>query len=255
MKTFEERYTEWIDGQLAGADLAAFEGELASRAAVGDAQADKAQAHALRGLLRAHLEAPPLANADFFSHQLRERIEQERAAVQRTEKAPVARPFSWFSWSLPRFAAATAAVLFVGTALYYGMIPPYNNGESKVAKAAPAPVQTPAPALAVNPAVPDASPANAPQGPAPARSSEVGPMVKNDVSTSPPLPMAPPSEAPADLEARGVDNATSVTPLNFKVPNKPQSVSVLWTNNLDYLPNVPDGDDGSPALAPAPTTP
>ena len=36
MQTFEERYTAWIDGKLTGAELAAFERELADRPAAHD---------------------------------------------------------------------------------------------------------------------------------------------------------------------------------------------------------------------------
>ena len=52
MKTFEERYTAWIDGQLAGNALTAFEQELARRAEAGDdeaAETDKVAAIQLRG--------------------------------------------------------------------------------------------------------------------------------------------------------------------------------------------------------------
>ena len=53
MKTFEERYTAWIDGQLEGGALTAFEQELTRRAAEGEAEADKAgrrlPAHAVAG--------------------------------------------------------------------------------------------------------------------------------------------------------------------------------------------------------------
>ena len=65
MKTFEERYTAWIDGQLQGDALTAFEQELARRAEAGDAEAaetDRAQALGLRALLKEHLQAPALTN-------------------------------------------------------------------------------------------------------------------------------------------------------------------------------------------------
>ncbi len=52
MKTFEERYTAWIDGQLEGPALTAFELELARRAAAGEARADKADAARLHRLLQ-----------------------------------------------------------------------------------------------------------------------------------------------------------------------------------------------------------
>ena len=83
MKTFEERYTAWIDGELEGNALVAFEQELACRATVSDAYADKADAMRLSSFLHDHLQSPALTNADFFNHQLRERIAGERAASQR----------------------------------------------------------------------------------------------------------------------------------------------------------------------------
>ena len=83
MKTFEERYTAWIDGELEGNALTAFEQELTRRAAAGEAAEDKSDATRLRALLQDHLQAPALTNPDFFSHQLRERIDAEAAAVSR----------------------------------------------------------------------------------------------------------------------------------------------------------------------------
>ena len=53
MKTFEERYTAWIDGRLEGSALTAFEQELTRRAAAGEAQADRQDTQRLRALLRA----------------------------------------------------------------------------------------------------------------------------------------------------------------------------------------------------------
>ena len=124
MRTFEERYTAWIDGELEGNALVAFEQELERRAAVGEAYADKTEAMHLSGLLHGHLQAPTLTNADFFNHQLRERIAGERAATRRplasrSEKPPV----PLFAWSLSRLAGLGAACLFISGALYYGMIP------------------------------------------------------------------------------------------------------------------------------------
>ena len=88
MKTFEERYTAWIDGQLAGGALTAFEQELARRADAGEpsAEADKADAApACARCCKDHLQAPALTNTEFFNHQMRERIDAEidRAASPR----------------------------------------------------------------------------------------------------------------------------------------------------------------------------
>ena len=73
MKTFEERFTAWVDGQLTGPDLAECEKELATHP---EAAAERAEAQKLGDLLRAQ-HAPKLGNADFFNHQLMQRIAAE----------------------------------------------------------------------------------------------------------------------------------------------------------------------------------
>ena len=50
MKTFEERFTAWVDGQLTGEALAAFEKELAAHP---EATADRDAALKIGELLRA----------------------------------------------------------------------------------------------------------------------------------------------------------------------------------------------------------
>ena len=69
MKTFEEKWTAWIDDQLTGRELDDFLASLPNRAA---AEAEKRQAKQLGLLLRE--QAVSLSNADFFNHQLRERL-------------------------------------------------------------------------------------------------------------------------------------------------------------------------------------
>lgn len=225
MKTFEERYTEWVDGQLQGAALVAFEEELARRAQAGEAQAEKAGAAQLRALLREHLQAPALSNTEFFNHQLRERIERDgsgrrRAAVERPEaKAP------W--WSFARLGLSGAAAVFVGGALYYGLIPerPASRApevaQNRLAPAPPTPVEALAPAP---------EPVSAPARPG----SPVELAKLEDVSRTP------------DLEVRTLDDSTSATPLTYKAPNTGQNVQVLWMNGLEYQA------DDAPAAAPAP---
>ncbi len=217
MKTFEERYTEWLDGELRGAALIAFEEELERRAQAGEAQAEKVGAASLRALLRDHLQAPALSNTEFFNHQLRERIEREgglsrRAPVERrAPKAP------W--WSFARFALpAAAAAVFVAAALHYGMQPSPHGGEPlAIAMTQPAPAP---------PSAPEPEPARPRGGPVE--------MALNDVPGSP------------DLEAQTLDLSTSVTALKYKGAAKDQNVQVLWTNGLEYQPDVPSP---SPAQA------
>lgn len=115
MKAFEERFTAWVDGQLKGEELAAFERELAARP---DAAADRAAAEKMRALLRGHPTAPKLSNPDFFNLQLLQRIEAETARPQ-----PAHQPRAGWFWSLPRLALAGAACLVVAFALFRAMIP------------------------------------------------------------------------------------------------------------------------------------
>src|SRR5437764_12743456 len=102
MKTFEEKWTAWLDDQLSGRELSEFEASLPDKAV---AQSEKAEAKKLGELLKRELSAHPLKNEEFFSHQLRERIVQE-SGEQRREggRSPTS---SW--WTIPR-------LLWAGTA-------------------------------------------------------------------------------------------------------------------------------------------
>src|SRR2546423_15312571 len=74
MKTFEEKWTAWLDGQLSERELAEFEASLPDKAA---AESEKTEATKLRKLLKSEIGVQTLNNAEFFSHQLRERIARE----------------------------------------------------------------------------------------------------------------------------------------------------------------------------------
>lgn len=247
MKTFEERYTSWIDGGLEGGALTAFEQELVRRSAAAEARADKAAALQLRQLLREHLHAPGLANADFFSLQVRERLEAERGAAPRPEAGWNPGWLSWLAWPMARMAGLAAAGLFVAGALYYGMMPPQAGPSPTVAAARTAPA-IPA---AVNNGGGDArvAAASAPEMAGHRRSGD-DLLAKNET----PAPAAVEIDAnPPDLAARVPDPATNTTatPLHYKDAN----VNVLWTNGLDYMPQVPEEQPASPppdAPAPAP---
>jgi hypothetical protein len=106
MKTFEENWTAWLDGELTGKELAEFEASLSDRAA---AEAEKQDAQKLGSFLKEHLTAQPMANADFFSHQLRERIAREEAATEPATRS-VSRA-SW--WSIGRLVWAGAGSLAI----------------------------------------------------------------------------------------------------------------------------------------------
>ena len=107
MKTFEERWTAWLDDQLSGRELSEFEASLPDKAA---AQAEKAQAKKLGELLKRELSARPLKNEEFFSHQLRERIGHD-SGEQRPERASRTSTSSW--WTIPRLLSVGTASLAV----------------------------------------------------------------------------------------------------------------------------------------------
>ena len=108
MKTFEEKWTAWIDGQLTGEELAEFEASLPDRAA---AEAEKRDAVKLGALLKHQLAATPaMGNEEFFHHHLREAIARERAseniATTRTGERS-----NW--WNIGRLAWTGAASLAI----------------------------------------------------------------------------------------------------------------------------------------------
>jgi anti-sigma factor RsiW len=109
MKTFEEKWTAWLDGQLSGRELSEFEASLPDKAA---AEAEKADAGKLGALLKRELGASALANEEFFSHQLRERIRQSTMpSAEREAKAS-----TW--WTIPRLlwtGTASLAIFLVFT--------------------------------------------------------------------------------------------------------------------------------------------
>jgi len=107
MKTFEEKWTAWLDDQLSGQELSDFEASLPDKAA---AQAEKAGAKKLGELLKRELGAHPLNNEEFFSHQLRERIVQE-SSEERGEGGRRSRTSSW--WTIPRLLWAGTGSLAV----------------------------------------------------------------------------------------------------------------------------------------------
>ena len=122
MRTFEEKYTAWIDGKLSGAELASFENELPDRTA---SDADRESAHRLGDLLRQYGRAPALANAEFFSHQVLARIE---ARGERTRTA--ARRWQW-RWTIPQLAWAGAACLLLAAVLFKALMPDPRSPEKE----------------------------------------------------------------------------------------------------------------------------
>jgi hypothetical protein len=109
MKTFEEKWTAWLDGQLNGRELSEFEATLPDKAA---AEAEKAEARKLGALLKRELGVSALTNEEFFSHQLRETIRE--SSVPSAERE--ARGSTW--WTIPRLlwtGTASLAVFLIFT--------------------------------------------------------------------------------------------------------------------------------------------
>ena len=106
MKTFEEKWTAWIDGELAGAELAEFEASLPDKAA---AEAEKLDVQKLGTFLKEQLSCRAMGNEEFFHHQLRERIASE-SAVPTSPSAGGGRVW----WPIGRLAwvGATALAIF-----------------------------------------------------------------------------------------------------------------------------------------------
>jgi anti-sigma factor RsiW len=107
MKTFEEKWTAWLDDQLSGRELSEFEASLPDKAA---AHAEKAEAKKLGELLKRELSAHPLKNEEFFSHQLRETIVRE-TVEERPERVGRTPRSTW--WTIPRLVSAGTASLAV----------------------------------------------------------------------------------------------------------------------------------------------
>jgi hypothetical protein len=109
MKTFEEKWTAWIDDQLTGRELDAFLASLPDRAA---AESEKQSAKQLGSLLRE--QAMALNNADFFSHQLRERLDRE----EETEYEPAHAGTDWWTVRRLLWGAATSFAIFIICAVF-----------------------------------------------------------------------------------------------------------------------------------------
>jgi len=114
MKTFEEKYTAWIDGRLSGSDLADFEAELAR---TDHAAGEKEDSIKLGTLLRSNYKAPELKNTDFFNHQLMQRIAAEQPTVK-----PATQPAAT-SWSLSSLAWAGAFCMAIVAGIFFFAIP------------------------------------------------------------------------------------------------------------------------------------
>jgi len=114
MKTFEEKWTAWLDDQLSGKELEEFEASLPDLAA---ARAEKQDARKLGAFLKEQLAASPLTNEDFFSHQIHEQITRGSETNANAHEGETRS--SW--WTIPRlvWCGATALGLFVLTTFVF----------------------------------------------------------------------------------------------------------------------------------------
>jgi hypothetical protein len=109
MKTFEEKWTAWLDDELSGSELAEFEAALPDRAA---AEAEKREAHKLGAFLKEQLQVRAMGNEEFFHHQLRQRIEEDARATSVPDKT-TARPALWPIGRLVWVGATSLAIFCV----------------------------------------------------------------------------------------------------------------------------------------------
>jgi len=128
MKTFEEKWTAWLDGELTGKELVEFEASLPDK---GAAELEREDARKLTAFLKEQLIAPAMTNEEFFHHRLRQQIESEQEAAApspgRRERESVSE--SW--WTIGRLlwtGAASLALFAVCT--FFVMRPAPNGGQS-----------------------------------------------------------------------------------------------------------------------------
>jgi anti-sigma factor RsiW len=121
MKTFEEKWTAWLDGRLSDRELLEFEASLPDKAA---AEAEKAEAKKLGTLLRRELGAQALLNEEFFNYQIRERIAREDAGESRKRGVEVS---SW--WTIRRLLWTGTASLAVFLVMAVFVTRDKNPGE------------------------------------------------------------------------------------------------------------------------------
>ena len=109
MKTFEEKFTAWLDDALAGEDLRSFEAEYPSL------QQEKAEFLKLRSLLKESLPSRELEDPEFFNSQIMEEIRRETNATSGSCRPSL--------FGLPRLAWGGICALGIGFALFFTMIP------------------------------------------------------------------------------------------------------------------------------------
>ena len=114
MKTFEEKWTAWVDDEMNEAERAEFEASLDDLAA---ARAEKAQTRKLGAFLHEQMQPHAMGNEEFFHHQLSERIAHKTAPAaalgpKLRESCWTIRRLVWLgTTSLAAFAVCTFLVM------------------------------------------------------------------------------------------------------------------------------------------------
>lgn len=108
MKTFEQKFTAWLDDMLSGDELRSLETHHPS------VHEEKAEYLKLKSLLRESLYRRELQNPEFFNSQIMEQIRREAGATSRA--CPML-------FGLPRLAWGGICALSVGLVLFFTMIP------------------------------------------------------------------------------------------------------------------------------------
>jgi anti-sigma factor RsiW len=106
MKTFEEKFTAWVDGELSAEEARSFQNDHPSL------QKERAELLKLKDLLRQGLQPPVLQDPDFFNAQIMAKIDRPSRRSLRK---------SWFG--LPRVAWGGIGVLAMGCVMFIVMIP------------------------------------------------------------------------------------------------------------------------------------
>ncbi len=111
MKAFEEKFTAWMDGQLAGRELEEFERELQRReGGLAAAEKERTVFKSLSAALKRHASAPELEFPEVFNQQILDRMESVR------ERRTVPWRLRWLVW-------AGVGCLAVAAGLYQTLIP------------------------------------------------------------------------------------------------------------------------------------
>jgi anti-sigma factor RsiW len=108
MKTFEEKFTAWLDGELSPEEERSFENDHPSL------HKERAEFLKLRDLLKRALQPRVLEHPDFFNAQIMAQIERQRPLSRSLRKG-------WLG--LPRLAWGGICALAIGFAMFVVLIP------------------------------------------------------------------------------------------------------------------------------------